>query len=493
MSDEAGDEPRLELGLRTKVAWWTACLVGATVLFAAYRTHFANDDAWITYRYAENLAKGLGFVFNPGERVLGTSTPLYTCILALVHAAGLPVPITSQALGYLSMLGILVGTYLLMSRIHSELAGLLAIALLVPIQVFHRIATYGMETPLYTLCIVFAFYAYSIDRLRLTTVLAACALLFRLDGAAVGAALILAYGLNRRELPWKHMLLFVALTAPWFIFSYLYFGTFFPSSFWAKRAHTGSHYQLWILKWLATLLLTPFALLGAGVCLRTPERRSRGLPFAIWMAGYVAAYSLSKLPGYEWYRTPMTVPLAGFGAVGVLAAAGALRRFRLAPVWSIAGLTLLLVWTDGSLWSGMHRLVTGKGDWRDRLESGRYEASVWMRDNLPADAMIVTGGIGQIGYVTQRYILDASGLISPQVVVEGLPQAWPRFLPYIVEHYRPEYVFTVSRGVPSYMADDYSITRTWQTWYQGGPFVLMQRNASASREGVGAPGPGGSG
>ena len=49
-------------------------------LFAA--TGFQADDAFITYRYAENLAGGLGFVYNAGERVYGTTTPLLTLVLA---------------------------------------------------------------------------------------------------------------------------------------------------------------------------------------------------------------------------------------------------------------------------------------------------------------------------------------------------------------------------------------------------------------------------
>src|SRR5580700_1207941 len=40
------------------------------------------DDAYITFRYAANLARGFGLVFNPGERVLGTTSPLFTFILA---------------------------------------------------------------------------------------------------------------------------------------------------------------------------------------------------------------------------------------------------------------------------------------------------------------------------------------------------------------------------------------------------------------------------
>src|SRR5690606_8741405 len=41
------------------------------------------DDAYITFRYARNIATGVGFVYNPGERVLGTTTPAYALLLAL--------------------------------------------------------------------------------------------------------------------------------------------------------------------------------------------------------------------------------------------------------------------------------------------------------------------------------------------------------------------------------------------------------------------------
>ena len=40
-------------------------------------SHHVYDDPFITYRYAENLGEGLGFVYNPGERVLSTTTPLF--------------------------------------------------------------------------------------------------------------------------------------------------------------------------------------------------------------------------------------------------------------------------------------------------------------------------------------------------------------------------------------------------------------------------------
>jgi hypothetical protein len=47
----------------------------------------AVDDFFITYRYAQNLAGGHGFVFNPGERVFGLTEPGLGLLLAALHAA----------------------------------------------------------------------------------------------------------------------------------------------------------------------------------------------------------------------------------------------------------------------------------------------------------------------------------------------------------------------------------------------------------------------
>src|SRR5437016_142374 len=44
------------------------------------------DDAFITFRYSRNILEGQGFVYNPGSRVLGTTTPLFTLLMAAVGA-----------------------------------------------------------------------------------------------------------------------------------------------------------------------------------------------------------------------------------------------------------------------------------------------------------------------------------------------------------------------------------------------------------------------
>ena len=45
-------------------------------------TDFSYEDSFITFRYAHQIVEGNGFVYNPGERVYGTTTPLFTLLLA---------------------------------------------------------------------------------------------------------------------------------------------------------------------------------------------------------------------------------------------------------------------------------------------------------------------------------------------------------------------------------------------------------------------------
>ena len=46
------------------------------------------DDAYITFRYSENIASGNGFTYNPPARVLGTTTPLFTVMMTAAATLG---------------------------------------------------------------------------------------------------------------------------------------------------------------------------------------------------------------------------------------------------------------------------------------------------------------------------------------------------------------------------------------------------------------------
>src|SRR5207249_6179144 len=87
--------------------WMPWGVAAACVLLAALAFHLRMlfDDSFIAYRYAANLARGQGLVFNPGERVEGYTCFLWVVMLSGVIAAGLDVVLWSQLLGALAALG----------------------------------------------------------------------------------------------------------------------------------------------------------------------------------------------------------------------------------------------------------------------------------------------------------------------------------------------------------------------------------------------------
>ena len=79
-------------------------LAAGLAWLVAREMHFAtwvDDDAFISFRYARNLAEGNGLVFNTGERVEGYSNFLWTVVMAGCHKLGFDLPSAARLLGAL--------------------------------------------------------------------------------------------------------------------------------------------------------------------------------------------------------------------------------------------------------------------------------------------------------------------------------------------------------------------------------------------------------
>src|SRR5208282_4503087 len=57
-------------------------LGGTSDMSSSSQHSWGDDDAYISYRYARNLAEGKGLVFNPGEHVEAYSNFLYVLLTA---------------------------------------------------------------------------------------------------------------------------------------------------------------------------------------------------------------------------------------------------------------------------------------------------------------------------------------------------------------------------------------------------------------------------
>src|SRR5690606_24833666 len=74
-----------------------------------WRVHwFTIDDSYISFRYARNLARGLGLVYNPGEAIEGYTNFLWAVVLAGGIRMGLDPHLVAKVLGAAAALGSLV-------------------------------------------------------------------------------------------------------------------------------------------------------------------------------------------------------------------------------------------------------------------------------------------------------------------------------------------------------------------------------------------------
>ncbi len=267
---------------------WRAAEAGLYVLaaIAAWIVRFVQDDAFITYRYARNLARGEGLVFNPGERVEGYTNFLWTVMHWLPERYGWSSPVFSQVVGIALMVATVAVTLRFARRLFgSESAAFLVALTLLANMTFLAYATGGLETMQQTLLVV------SVGALLLPVtatpranetarrigagVCAGLAVLTRMDSAVLIAVWVLAYLVAqwRSEQPPQRRtttllvsaaqigLPAAALLVPWFVWKLAYYGDLLPNTFYAKSAGNPIVPPLYGLFYLAVFVISYAAFL----------------------------------------------------------------------------------------------------------------------------------------------------------------------------------------------------------------------------------------
>ncbi|MBX3066499.1 MAG: glycosyltransferase family 39 protein [Anaerolineae bacterium] len=435
------------------------------------------DDSFITFRYSRNIVEGNGFVYNVGERVLGTTTPLFTLIMAGVSflTGGEEFPWYALTISALADATTCVLLFLLMRRLTgSRWAGALIGVLWAISPMSVTFAVGGMETSVNILWIVLATYLYVEDRPAWVGVAAGLGLLTRID-AALWIAPLFLYQLveswrKERRLPLRTWIAFVLTIAPWFAFSQFYFGSLLSRSLSAKSVA----YLIEPLHALKTLLprySTPFfefetfgsigAMLGAVIylllsvigILYIARRLPRLLPFVFYAWVYFLVFSIANPLIFRWYLAP-PMPALMFGIVaGVCAILNPQRRGGLQVVFT--AISLLWIFTSISGWTlhpdhGPDRPAP-KMAWH-QIELLYQQIATQLREKYGVNetTLVASADIGAVGYFSRARILDTVGLVSPQattyyplprdLIAEGMNLAIP---PALILENQPAFLVTM--------------------------------------------------
>ncbi len=418
----------------------------------------AVDDAFITYRYADNLRRGLGLVYNPGEAVLGTTAPLYALLLAGVGKLLPGAEMATIGLWVSGMAWVAAGWMVarFLGRPQERIAALAGV-LLVATQP-QMLPHLGMETPLVLLWMLGAAWAWREGHRTWAGVLSAALVLTRLDGALWVGLLGLETWRRERRFPWAEAGAIALLCLPWFLYAWETYGSILPNSVVAKvgqlqRMPVGNRATTW--QWFWVLLTEPGTRLGAGAMVGLVlaglgyilvRRRDLGW-LVIWIALYLTIYQMLQVVNFTWYFLPPLLVANLMAALGLNGLLQALSRLpfpspeRRGAVLLGAGLVLLgiLLWSRGAAVGQEHARLR-----RDRVQLHPYHAAgQWLAAHARPQDVTLTIEIGIIGYHAPTPILDAMGLVSPA----ALPYltGWMDSLVYPVTQRWPEYAITLPR------------------------------------------------
>jgi hypothetical protein len=410
------------------------------------------DDSYITFRYARNILAGEGFVYNSGEAVLGTTTPLYTLVMVVMGAVSggtqAPFPELAMLINALADGLTAVLLYLLGKHFKQTLAGIGAALAWSVASHSVTFAIGGLETSLVVLLLVGTSYYYLTNRVTLAAFLGSLALLTRPDTILLVGLIALDHFIRvlkkQQKLYWYDVVALVLLPLIWYGFATWQFGSPIPHSVQAKLGayrlspeegliRLLQHYSTPFMadRWFGAafavgsgLLMYPFLYLVGARSFFKQDSRSLVIMLYPWL--YLLVFAIANPLIFRWYLTP---PLP-FLFIGILAGVQvffssvfALPKIRI-PRFLQTGLLILLVALIpfvNLLWNwtlhpdhGPDRPAPGMA-WFE-LELLYQKAAQIVQPFLTADTTLAAGDVGVLGYFTQARILDTVGLNSPEAL-----------------------------------------------------------------------------
>ena len=418
--------------------WVGALLILALILRLAWLayTGYIEEDAFITFRIARQLAGGNGFVYNLGERVDGTTTPLFTLLLSgwlkLTTNVVLGARILDLAFG-LGTLLLVQQTLKHLGRSTAEQVGVLA--LLAISSKLVNMETQGMETPLVLFLMAAAWHAQARGRVVWVGVLTGLLLWTRMDLFLWPLVLAIATALT----DWKAAVRLALATAgtflPWVLFSTAYFGSPIPYTITAKwvayiqfdRSPLINHF----LKVVG--YLTPFyvplpdwrnvlpvvltlALATAGAIQARRERLLMILPAFVLLD--VTRLVLTRATFANRYFIPalwMVLILAGLAVGRLWEYSRGIPTAEKAGLRAAILLALLAVVLFGFAQASDLRLAQTY-----RNQQALTAIGVWLHQHTSPRATVELEPLGYIGYYADRTMLDEVGLVTPAVVAMKL-------------------------------------------------------------------------
>jgi hypothetical protein len=255
-------------------------------------------------------------------------------------------------------------------------------------------------------------------------------ILTRIDGALYALVFAAAAILQDRKWAFRQLIIAFLCCAPWYIFSYIYFGNILPQSLLSKRIVYKHSMYASSVKFIGSF--TPFVdtqplkilaksglliLLLTGILLIF-KKKSIFFPLVIFILLYCAVFMTSRTLVFYWYLIP---PI--FISYFILATAldWYISKANKIIQESILKYIFLPVLLFSIFLSNFSLVLVKIQNYRplQEFETGlRRPLGLWFKENAKPGSKIFLEPLGYIGYYagTKLIIWDEIGLVNPKVV-----------------------------------------------------------------------------
>jgi hypothetical protein len=306
----------------------------------------------------------------------------------------------------------------------------------------------------------------------------------------------LIYGLKKSKVPRREFIVFITIIAPWFIFSYLYFGSIFPATLQSKSGHAtfiqyffdalfylarycdrynfyllsflskkisdllspGPAYSKYIFEGSLVILYLPVVLLGLWHSIRNRKKDNYVMLifYTYPIPMILALSSIGPPPEHRWHLTSaVTFALIGQLNLLTVTASSAIQRWwvsslRLRALAALTAITMLfyLFHFGSANIMRFYELAEGADEsfWFGARFHNYRVIGLFLKDHVLDNETVFALEVGTLAYYCKKRMIDGAGLMSP-----GYDQYHKRGCWLMgIEKEFPDYIVAQEISIPYY-------------------------------------------
>lgn len=382
----------------------------------AYLDLFSNaltDDAFITLRYVKTLLTTGTWGFLPGHTVNAVTSPLQIILLSFV---GLFLGPTVNSVIWLSTF-VLAAVVLLLSKLSSQLFGAKIFGYLASGALIFNpllISTLGLESFLFIALYILSLYFFIRKDWSLLPISLGLLTLTRFDGVIFFLVALLLIPTYKVRL--KSLATYLICVVPWYAFSWVYFGSALPDTFFIKTYQRA--WDTWDFSnglnryWSTNRLEISFSFLLVPLIVLLGKKIIRSQPAVMFLLmtglAHYMSYSILYVPPYYWYYAPTVAAVVLLGALGL----GEIYKENLSNPSLKIGIHALIAALICAQAGGLVFLLARNGlpirempihtNWATQEQY--KEIGEWLKQNYHESAILSDGEIGTLGYYCDCYL-----------------------------------------------------------------------------------------